>query len=259
MSLTNPNKVVTEQRLNEYHNAILPYLGGMPEMVANKFSKGDLYSTEERMIGQWIDGKPLYQKVCKKSFGTVIDKSLSSIDFTDTLPIDVEYCMPVYAVCNMLIISQSWSNGAYWIRFIDSKNVETNRNIFSNQECTVIFKYTKTTDSPISIGSDTDYSTEEKIIGTWIDGKPIYQRVLTDITISQSNSWVYCSDTLGIDKLISLIGFMRYPDSNTNVQTPYNDQSNHEWLQIYYDRLYINSSFPTWDHEIIIQYTKTTD
>lgn len=178
------NKMATKADLQRMYNKILPYLGGMPEMVANKFSKGDLYSTEERMIGQWIDGKPLYQKVCKKSFGTIIDQTLSSIDFTDTLPVDVEYCMPVYAACKtnggpILIISQSWSNGTYWIRFIDNKSIEANRAIFSNQECMVIFNYTKTTDSSISIGSDTDYSTTEKIVGTWIDGKPLYQKTVS--------------------------------------------------------------------------------
>ena len=62
MSLTNPNKVVTEERLSEFYTGIFPYLGGMPEMVANKFSKSDIYSSTEKMIGQWTDGKPLYQK-----------------------------------------------------------------------------------------------------------------------------------------------------------------------------------------------------
>jgi hypothetical protein len=40
----------------------------------------------------------------------------------------------------------------------------------------VLIQYTKTTDQSIAIGSDTDYSTTEKIVGTWIDGKPLYQK-----------------------------------------------------------------------------------
>ena len=62
MSLTNPNSLVTEERLNQFYGQILPYLGGMSEVLANKFSKSDLYSTDEKLIGVWIDGKPLYQK-----------------------------------------------------------------------------------------------------------------------------------------------------------------------------------------------------
>ena len=63
MSLTNPKDVVTEERLKDFYDGIYPYLGGMPEILANKFSRSDIYSTTEKMIGQWTDGKPLYQKV----------------------------------------------------------------------------------------------------------------------------------------------------------------------------------------------------
>ena len=52
MTMTNPDKPITKQDLNDYHNAILPYLGGMPEIYANKFAKGDLYDTNEKMIGR---------------------------------------------------------------------------------------------------------------------------------------------------------------------------------------------------------------
>ena len=63
MSLTNPKDVVTEERLKDFYDGIYPYLGGMPEILANKFSRSDIYSTTEKIIGQWIDGKPLYQKI----------------------------------------------------------------------------------------------------------------------------------------------------------------------------------------------------
>ena len=32
------------------------------------------------------------------------------------------------------------------------------------------------TDSAIKVGTGNDYSTDEQIIGTWIDGKPLYQK-----------------------------------------------------------------------------------
>ena len=68
MSLTNPNKIVTEERLAEFYGEILPYLGGMPEILANKFDKGNLYSTNEKIVGSWIDGKPVYQKIVQFKF-----------------------------------------------------------------------------------------------------------------------------------------------------------------------------------------------
>ena len=77
MSLTNDQ--ITAKNFKEFYQKILPYLGTMPEVLANKFSKGDMYSTSEKMIGQWIDGKPLYQKTITGtgsadiSLGTDID------------------------------------------------------------------------------------------------------------------------------------------------------------------------------------------
>jgi hypothetical protein len=62
MSLTNPNTPVSQQDLQDFYHKLVPYMGGSFEAIANKFSKGDMYSTDEKMIGQWIDGKPLYQK-----------------------------------------------------------------------------------------------------------------------------------------------------------------------------------------------------
>ena len=127
MSLTNPKDVVTEERLKDFYDSIYPYLGGMPEILANKFSRSDIYSTEEKMIGQWTDGKPLYQKIVTTG-GSV--PSGATLIFRQT--------MTGYDA----------------------------------------ILYTKSTDSAISIGVDTDYSTTEKIVGTWIDGSYIYKKTI---------------------------------------------------------------------------------
>ena len=48
-------------------------------------------------------------------------------------------------------------------------------------------------------GSD-DYSTTEKVIGTWYDGKPLYRRVFTGLNIQQNTTaWVNVTDVLGLD------------------------------------------------------------
>lgn len=188
MSLTNPNKVVTEQRLNEYHNAILPYLGGMPEMIANKFSKGDLYSTEERMIGQWIDGKPLYQKtvsVTTPNSSEYTELSLSMTDVANAFITNGSYIeitsgstLQRIPINNIQATTLLQINSSGTLSCI-VKVTDTN---WRNRAMKLTLQYTKTTDSPISIGSDTDYSTEEKIVGTWIDGKPLYQKTISGTT-----------------------------------------------------------------------------
>lgn len=180
MSVQNPERVVTKQDLADFYGQILPYLGGMPEVLANKFSKGDMYSTDEKMIGQWIDGKPLYQKCYNispsKGADVIIDNDFSGKtlvkhstvfngianttsnfipDFSETLYINES---------NKLVYYCDRVSGSTWWNELNS--------------AVLIVQYTKTTDSPISIGSDTDYSTTEKIVGTWIDGRPIWQKTV---------------------------------------------------------------------------------
>lgn len=53
------------------------------------------------------------------------------------------------------------------------------------------------------------YSTEERVVGTWIDGKPLYQKTLTfnDVPIGTSDTWisiVSVSD-LSIDMMVNCI------------------------------------------------------
>jgi len=73
MSLTNPNKPVTEARLQEFYHRIKSYLGftempseDMSEVISPLPSvqpRYHKYSTEEHIVGEWIDGKTLYEKV----------------------------------------------------------------------------------------------------------------------------------------------------------------------------------------------------
>lgn len=176
-TVQNGQRPVTKQDLADFYQAILPYMGGMPEMVANKFSKGDLYSTDEKMIGQWIDGKPLYQKTITTTVSTahVDNEYFGSI--ADTLfANDIEMAF--------VIGDKSYYNiSSIATRAFDKVEYETDdKKIYfwthyarTNITAHFTLQYTKTTDSPISIGNDTDYSTDEKIVGTWVDGKPLYQ------------------------------------------------------------------------------------
>ena len=206
MSLSNPNAFVTEERLNEYHNTILPFLGGMPDILANKFARGDMYSTDEKMIGQWIDGKPLYQKTIdcgvlpnktNKNISIGISESINvinmfgyAINSTSKEDIPLPY---VHPSASILIDCRDIENAPYI--FISST---ANMSAFASY---VTLQYTKTTDSSVEIGIDTDYSTTEKIIGTWIDGKPIWQK--TFIATSCSAGYNYITHGLTNAKIIS--------------------------------------------------------
>lgn len=224
MSLTNPNTVVTEQRLNDFYKGILPYLGGMPEIVANKFSKGDLYSTEEKMIGQWTNGKPLYQK-------TIVDTMADTVNTFKAIDIgaNVDYVQ---------MVSGALVNGTTIANFNGVSSdlagcfictINTNANKISlltsiagyvSKPCYITIQYTKSTDSAISIGDANDYSTEEKIVGTWVGGEPIYQKTIVmtmPTTTSRRDGAFWQGDasvdvtSLNISQLVNLTAMSSYP------------------------------------------------
>ena len=123
----------------------------------------------------------------------------------------------------------------------------------------ITVRYTKTTDSAISIGTDTDYSTTEKIVGTWIDGKPLWQKVLTG-TLDNSGILSIDVSNLSIDNCYTLQGTISNGDINTFI--PYFNDTMYYMCVAYYDKnnamiKIINKNYTNFIYKIIIQYTKT--
>lgn len=73
MAIQDDKTILSKADLKEYHNRILPYLGGNLMMSTNN---SDYYSTDEKVVGVWIDGKPLYQKTV--ACGTLPSNNVSS-------------------------------------------------------------------------------------------------------------------------------------------------------------------------------------
>ena len=192
MSLTNPEKVVTEERLSDFYHAILPYLGGMPDLMANKFSRANLYSSNEKIVGQWIDGKPLYQQTIEVATTTQSAKTDKTYNLTTDATFELRYGngIIIHATGNVEHIPDGYiasSDGVvrrayYIVQTSDTKYIQFLVKAFGAQSNTatayITIQYTKTTDSATDIGIDTDYSTTEKIIGTWVDGSPLYQKTI---------------------------------------------------------------------------------
>lgn len=130
--------------------------------------------------------------------------------------------------------------------------------------------------SATSGGSSGDeiYSTEETRIGTWIDGKPIYRRVIQGITFQQNSSKQYSqygTKALNIDCLVNVFGticsntgdfanlpFVQYASAtvlNVNI-----------YVHVDANGLYAanvnNSAGSIWNTAtatVTLEYTKTTD
>lgn len=216
MSLTNPNTPVSQQDLKDFYDKIKPYMGLYPSAMGKKIGKGDIYSTEERLIGQWYDGKPLYQKVINISSSQYTTNTWSNVADLSTLNID------------NIIFGGEWTNGIIklpipytdsinhvWIQLVSSDlmaNVSVGVDVAGSLN--IILQYTKTTDSAISIGDETDYSTTEKIVGTWIGGKPLYQKTISDNT-TDINTDNFTSLTQGIASIDRILDAKVYVGTGT--------------------------------------------
>lgn len=145
-----------------------------------------IYSTTEKVIGSYM-GKPLYQKTVEfTNTATYQNEMLVSIGnlniencikISGTITADNGLVMPVNSYANSSAYAACWLD-----------NTKTNLEFFNfydnrlvNRPAQVTIQYTKTTDttSPVEYASPNDYSTSEKIVGTWIDGKPLYQKTYT--------------------------------------------------------------------------------
>lgn len=141
---------------------------------SNTSSEAFVCSTNERAIGQWIDGKPLYQKTIDcgalpnsatkevahgiSNLGRLVYANGNARRSSDgeNIPLPMVYA-------NSNLISQVKVS-------VDSTNVKlkSDGDMSAYVESYVTLRYTKTTDTAVASG--------EKIIGQWIDGKPLYQK-----------------------------------------------------------------------------------
>lgn len=107
------------------------------------------------------------------------------------------------------------------------------------------------------------YSTDEIVIGTWTDGKPIYRKVLTGTSTSNGGSQFIAIGTT-IDSLVRLDEYMYANASGwCYIHVMSSDVTS---CGISYDRqyvqAYVNSSFSSGFNQplkIIIEYTKASD
>lgn len=170
-----------------------------------------IYSTDEREVGVWIDGKPLYQKTW------VLDSPLSCATNTwvDTPIPNTGMQRIVKGFANDIFdnggVSQSNSflylsfavNATTYVRILNARPTAITVNAITLQ-------YTKTTDTAGSGiwngqgGYAHHYSTSEKVIGTWVDGKPLYEitsRITQDLSLT-ANTWVKSQFDQGTKKAL---------------------------------------------------------
>ena len=107
------------------------------------------------------------------------------------------------------------------------------------------------------------YSTSETKVGTWIDGKPVYRRVVTGTKVSGTNLQISASWVGDIDTLIRFDGTLRSLSNYNYPLQRYENSSMYTLLTMNRVEKYISVTSSTGNYSngkvvIIIEYTKTT-
>lgn len=190
------------------------------------------YTTTEQEICKWIDGKALYKRsFVLKENGTdkytysngeyqigltgtdicFIESFISdrnSYSYIDSLPLS----------SNILITFNKTAGSVYFA------------NNYAPSNIIVTLCYTKSSDSsnPNDEGTDTDYSTTEHEVCTWIDGNPLYERTYV-LKEDNVDKYTYSGNEYYIGLVNTNICFVesfisdRYSTSYEDSQPAYNE------------------------------------
>lgn len=232
-------------------------------------NRSDIYSEEERMIGRWIDGKPLYQKTYK-NLGINLPASTwtpTGITFSD-----IDYYK---VISNKSYLSDAQSQYPMLYRYYQGTFQAFCQWQMPLDELTI--QYTKTTDTPDSgvipedpmiISDPMIYSEEEQVVGSWTDGKPLYQKTFLQNWTSDGEYHIDVA-SLHIDKFIKSEGYANRYDTNEfseEVNANYINNISTYKFTVWYSRdsEYLRVLLYMPEHRssrqsITIQYTKTTD
>lgn len=119
-------------------------------------------------------------------------------------------------------------------------------------------------------GTGNVYSTEETVCGTWIDGKPIYRKVISGKLANQSgNGLIFANvSNLKIERMVNLYGNMSdvNNDYQITLQTSYNQSDRLDTAvnmsyssatgDIGYNLLGTQASYAGSTAYVVIEYTK---
>lgn len=184
-----------------------------------------IYSDTEREVGTWRDNKPLYAK----TWVLTIPSATGTYTFNEATPnlenvVHTEYTLwglgergdvPWYNPATILFSEQTDTG----IEFYFASNNYAGRKIYFTSY------YTKTTDVAGSGNWNVDgvpthhYSTNEQVVGTWTDGKPVYERTFNPSIVVGNNTIAH--GITDLKECISITGRTKYNNTNEVLPLPY--------------------------------------
>lgn len=197
-----------------------------------------LCSEEEQEIGVWINGKPLYKRTIVKSFN---DRSTTlAITFTDYFPSSYY----IEGIFDYSIILKASDSGSWVIPNYDpggnvkittfsvvSCNLSRSQGTaWGNTPTVYLTIYYSKTDDTAGSGKWTPqglptvhYSTDEQIVGTWIDGRTVYEKTLNVGAITSGTTFAH--GITNLDWIIDYSLFGLYGGGNAKLVSPANGSS----------------------------------
>lgn len=113
------------------------------------------------------------------------------------------------------------------------------------------------------------YSEQEKLVGKWLDGKPIYQKTIIFQPEINVENPVIDTSALNVDKIIKIEGSMLTDGGNSYISIPaYYNNNNTAYNSVYYNvsskqvNLRLGAQYYRYSNNvayITLQYTKTTN
>ena len=142
--------------------------------------------------------------------------------------------------------------GSYTAKQIIYRPSDTTWKVSNVSDAIDSIKYNKTSDN---------YSTEEKVVGTWIDGKPLYQKTIEFNKSDSSNSWVTITSLGSNVNVKNIFGsYINIENGRIWMLSDFNEQNG---IVINFpnegDISLRNSNGKTFKGNVTIQYTKTND
>ena len=231
-----------------------------------------IYSETEREIGVWTNGKPLYQRTFK---GTVTG---SPFTFFNGVDYDIDEYVSAFVKLTTAnsgydyeYISTGYVNSGNFIGIMNGGSTNKTLALYydtgsysSGSTYCLTIQYTKTTDTagsgtwtPQGVPSQ-HYSTTEQVVGTWIDGRTLYEKTIETNT-TFSNNWTKLTEITGVDCIVDATVVV-YEGGNRSygIRQGYFCEISTITGEEGFVMLYNNTGYPITVKYVTIRYTKSS-
>lgn len=249
--------------------------------VTAPIGMADIYSTEEKEVGLWIDNKPLYAKTI--NFGALPNNNQKAVAHNIS---NIDTIVNISGVASgstnrfklSYVDTNTLANGIGLYADTQNVTIRTGSDRSSYNAYVTIF-YTKTTDTPWSgkfvpqgygyVSSGDIYSLEERQVGVWTDGKPLYQKTV-EINSLPSSTYTtvnYAHNIGNVDKIVEWKGYGRFASGSvTEIPAMQFSNTGATALASFYGQvdatnisIMVGTDRSAMTATFTIRYTKTTD